>query len=71
MGAVIDNTHKNKIVILGGELHAPMDTIYVSNSGTTMRIFIGLCSMFSRWITITGDESLKMRPMKPLLDALS
>ena len=41
------------------------------NSGTTMRIFAGLSSMFDSPVTITGDASLRKRPMGPLLDALS
>ena len=57
--------------ICGGELHAPESVVDANNSGTTMRIFTGLCSMFDREVTITGDESLQKRPMGPLLDALS
>ena len=55
----------------GGDLSAPTNTVDARNSGTTMRLFSGICSMFDRPITITGDESLKKRPMGPLLDALS
>ena len=40
------------------------------NSGTTMRIFAGICSMFDGESTITGDDSLRKRPMGPLLSAL-
>jgi 3-phosphoshikimate 1-carboxyvinyltransferase len=36
-----------------------------------MRIFSGLASMFDEEINITGDDSLKKRPMGPLLDALT
>lgn len=54
----------------GGDLHAPKDIVDADNSGTTMRIFAGLCSMFDSEVTITGDESLRKRPMGKLLDAL-
>ncbi len=56
--------------ISGGKLHAP-ETVDADNSGTTMRIFAGLSSMFDSPVTITGDASLRKRPMGPLLDALS
>ncbi len=60
----------NTATIDGGGLHAPTDVVDAQNSGTTMRIFTGLCSMFDQPVTITGDESLKKRPMGQLLDAL-
>ena len=56
-------------VITGGDLHAP-GHVDAENSGTTMRIFSGICSMFDGETTITGDESLRKRPMGPLLEAL-
>ena len=58
------------IQITGGNLHAPDKEIDTENSGTTMRLFTGISSMFNDKITITGDESLKKRPMSELLNAL-
>lgn len=46
------------------------DIVDAGNSGTTIRIAIALASTFSKKITLTGDESLKKRPMQPLLDSL-
>ena len=54
----------------GGDLIAPTAPIDAMNSGTTMRILTGICSSFDRPVTITGDESLRRRPMGPLLQAL-
>ncbi len=68
MGAKVDIAD-DAVVITGGDLHAP-GTVDAENSGTTMRIFAGICSMFDREVTITGDESLRKRPMGPLLRAL-
>lgn len=70
MGAKADIEEGN-VVIKGRELHAPKNTVDVKNSGTTLRIFAGLASMFDEKIVITGDETIVKRPMKPLLDALS
>lgn len=70
MGAdiLIDN---GVVTVEGGNLHAPSEMVDAENSGTTMRLFAGICSMFDSEVTITGDESLRKRPMGPLLDALS
>jgi len=70
MGAHI-NRRGNEVMISGGKLHAPKNTVDADNSGTTIRIFTGIVSMFSEWVKITGDASLQKRPMAPLLDALS
>ncbi len=45
--------------------------IDASNSGTTIRIASAIASLADKKITLTGDSSLKKRPMQPLLDALS
>lgn len=70
MGAETKFLHDGRISISGGKLHAPKITVDADNSGTTMRIFTGLCSMFDEPVTITGDESLLKRPMGPLLKTL-
>ena len=69
MGASIQRKG-NEVLITGGDLHAPKGIVDAGNSGTTLRIFTGIVSMFDEWVTITGDESLRKRPMGPLLDAL-
>lgn len=58
-------------VIDGGDLHAPAGVVDTLNSGTTMRIFAGLASMFAVPVTVDGDASLRKRPMQDLLDALA
>ena len=45
-------------------------TVDASNSGTTIRIAAAISSLRDAKTTLTGDESLRKRPMKPLLDAL-
>lgn len=47
-----------------------MPEIDATNSGTTIRMASAIASLFSHETTLTGDESLKKRPMQPLLDAL-
>jgi 3-phosphoshikimate 1-carboxyvinyltransferase len=60
----------DSILIRGGNLHIPMSPVDAGNSGTTMRLVAGLSATFDGPITITGDASLRKRPMSPLLDAL-
>lgn len=56
----------------GGRFTAPADIIDVKNSGTTLRIAIGSASLLqSGCAAFTGDESIRQRPLKPLLDALT
>ncbi len=49
---------------------APVPEIDAANSGTTIRIAAGIAGLFRQEITLTGDRSLRGRPMRPLLDAL-
>ena len=61
----------DRVSLKGGRLHAPSAAVDAYNSGTTMRIFSGIASLFDTDVTITGDASLRKRPMGPLLEALS
>ena len=70
IGASVES-NGDSIMIRGGELRAPAGTVDAENSGTTMRLFAGIASMFDVPVTITGDASLRSRPMGALLDALS
>ncbi len=44
--------------------------INAENSGTTIRIAIAIAALSGGNTILTGDDSLKKRPMKPILDAL-
>ncbi len=44
--------------------------IDVGNSGTSLRILTGLCSLAKHEIQFDGDKSIRQRPMAPLLSAL-
>jgi 3-phosphoshikimate 1-carboxyvinyltransferase len=50
----------------------PENVINAENSGTTIRIMTAMSALARCGCTIlTGDESLRKRPMQPILDALS
>ena len=44
--------------------------INAENSGTTIRIAIAIAALSGGNTTLTGDDSLRKRPMQPILDAL-
>ena len=46
------------------------NTVNADNSGTTIRIATAIAALSDQPIMLTGDESLKKRPMQPILDAL-
>ena len=69
MGITVNWT-ENQICVESNGIHAPDKTIDVLNSGTTMRLMTGISALFDSETTITGDESIRKRPMGPLLDAL-
>jgi 3-phosphoshikimate 1-carboxyvinyltransferase len=50
----------------------PENVINAENSGTTIRIMTAMSSLVRRGYTVlTGDQSLRRRPMQPILDALA
>ncbi len=52
-------------------LDPPENVLNAENSGTTIRLLTAISSLVRTGYTVlTGDESLRTRPMQPLLDAL-
>jgi 3-phosphoshikimate 1-carboxyvinyltransferase len=69
-GAKIEINNSTVMVESKGEIIPQTREIDASNSGTTIRIAAAISSLSDNTITLTGDVSLKKRPMQPLLDAL-
>jgi len=69
-GAEIKNVGNDITVNSTGELKLHSNTIDAANSGTTIRIATAISALANDKIVLTGDSSLKKRPMQPLLDAL-
>jgi 3-phosphoshikimate 1-carboxyvinyltransferase len=75
MGAKISELNTELVRVQGfgsNGLQEPVDILDAGNSGTTMRLMMGiLASHPGRFFTVTGDGSLRSRPMsrvvKPLL----
>ena len=69
-GVEIADVGNDIAITSASELNIKNDTIDAANSGTTIRIATAIASLADDKITLTGDSSLKKRPMQPLLDAL-
>jgi 3-phosphoshikimate 1-carboxyvinyltransferase len=54
-----------------GRFRAPADRLHCGNSGTTTRLLLGLLSAHRFSATLTGDASLRRRPMRRVTGPLS
>lgn len=74
MGVYISALEDEWVTVQGvgpGNLQEPADVLDAGNSGTTLRLMLGLLASHpDRYFAVTGDESLRSRPMdrvtKPL-----
>ncbi len=74
MGVTISNLNTELVTVQGlglGALQEPSDVLDAGNSGTTLRLMLGiLASHPGRFFTITGDASLRSRPMSRVINPL-
>jgi len=73
LGSYINTEDENKWIVDGNNNSpkTPDNIIDIGNSGTTLRILTGISSQIPKgYAVLTGDESIRKRPMQPLLDAL-
>lgn len=69
-GPTIEFT-EDTCVIDGGDYHTPGNVIDVDDSGTTLQFLLGVAAATPGWTVFTGNQSLRRRPIKSLLDSLS
>ena len=74
MGAYISELNSDLVTIRGvglKGLQEPANYLDAGNSGTTLRLMLGiLAAQSGRFFTVTGDESLRSRPMGRVVDPL-
>jgi 3-phosphoshikimate 1-carboxyvinyltransferase len=73
MGIEIEEKAGNELVIYGKGLYGlkePFDVINCGNSGTTVRLISGILSGNPFFSVLTGDDSLKQRPMARVINPL-
>ena len=74
MGAKISPLNPTKVIVQGiglDKLKEPKGILNAGNSGTTMRLMIGLLAgCRDRFFAVTGDDSLRSRPMSRVVRPL-
>ncbi len=73
LGIEIEKQSVSEMIIKGGGLRGfkePSDILDAHNSGTTVRLLSGLLAAQPFHTVITGDDSLRKRPMKRIIDPL-
>ncbi|WP_372494118.1 3-phosphoshikimate 1-carboxyvinyltransferase [Fuchsiella alkaliacetigena] len=74
MGVEVENFGAEEIVIKGVGLEGlsePESVLDLGNSGTAMRLLLGILAGQDFYSVLTGDESLNQRPMARVTDPLS
>jgi 3-phosphoshikimate 1-carboxyvinyltransferase len=70
MGAEMER-REGVLTIRGTGPKVPEDVVNVENSGTTLRFMTSAFSLAPEgYVALTGDSSIRRRPMQPLLDTL-
>ena len=62
--------NKDTIVVLGGTITHPVNTLDLQNSGTTARLLLGLLAGQNISADLIGDSSLSKRPMDRIIKPL-
>jgi 3-phosphoshikimate 1-carboxyvinyltransferase len=74
LGAQVSELNEQRVEVQGiglGQLHEPTEILDAGNSGTTLRLMLGiLASHPDRFFTVTGDHSLVRRPMDRVVKPL-
>lgn len=73
LGAVVYQSQDNSVWEIGGagkRIHLPENVIDVGNSGSVMYFLTPIAATFPGWTVITGDASIRNRPVKHLAAAL-
>lgn len=73
MGAQFTTENKNTIIVTGRGLNGldePQDVLNVGNSGTTIRLMSGILAGQHFYSTVTGDASIRKRPMGRVVEPL-
>lgn len=74
LGTAIEFLNENELIVTGKGLHGlsePMNVLDAGNSGTTLRLMMGVLAPQSFLSAFSGDASLTRRPMRRVLLPLS
>ncbi|MBE9112759.1 3-phosphoshikimate 1-carboxyvinyltransferase [Nodosilinea sp. LEGE 07298] len=75
MGVTLSSLEDEWVTVQGvglGNLQEPADVLNAGNSGTTLRLMLGLLASHpDRYFAVTGDGSLRSRPMDRVINPLA
>ena len=74
LGIKIDGVETGKVTVFGQGgrgLKEPADVIDLGNSGTSMRLLLGVLAGQDFYTVVTGDDSLRSRPMRRVTKPMS
>lgn len=74
LGVSIDSEGNDRLIVHGVGLQGlrePFDVIDCGNSGTTMRLLSGILAAQPFFTVLTGDQYLRKRPMRRIIEPLS
>jgi 3-phosphoshikimate 1-carboxyvinyltransferase len=72
LGAEVSPLHADRAVVVRGRAwRPPADTLHCGNSGTTARLMLGLLAGHRFEARLTGDASLRRRPMRRVTEPLA
>jgi len=74
MGVVIEGPDEGEVIVYGVGLHGlqkPSGSLYMGNSGTSMRLLSGILAGQKFDSELSGDSSLSKRPMRRVADPLT
>ncbi len=70
LGAVVTDEGREVRIVPPEGLHEPSDVIDCGNSGTSLRLLTGVLSAVPGVSVLTGDASLRKRPVRRVIDPL-
>src|SRR5881628_1469639 len=70
LGAEISRIQESGVWVSGSRLQAPGSRLHCGNSGTTARLMLGILAGQKFAATLTGDASLRRRPMRRVTEPL-
>jgi len=71
MGVSVEEPDATTFVVTGtGRLTAPSEPLFLGNAGTAVRFLTAAVATVEGEVIVDGDESMRKRPIGPLVDAL-
>lgn len=72
MGVTVEEPDATSFRVTGtGRLAAPQAPLFLGNAGTATRFLTAAVATIEGTVIVDGDEDMRLRPIKPLVDALN